>query len=56
MRKRTLIPGVPIGLLRDSKSNWSWRILFELFFEEAEPKRVVGFSKKGVTIVKLLDS
>jgi hypothetical protein len=47
MRKRTLIPEVPIGLLRDSKSNWGWRILFGLFFDEAEPKRVVGSSEKA---------
>jgi hypothetical protein len=48
MRKRTLIPGVPIGLLRDSKSNLGWRILVELFFDEVEQKRVVGSSEKGV--------
>jgi hypothetical protein len=46
MRKRTLILGAPIGLLRDSKSNWGWHLLFELFFEETEPKRVVGFPEK----------
>jgi hypothetical protein len=48
MRKRALILGVPIGLLCDSKSNLGWRILVELFFDEAEKKYVAGSSKKGV--------
>jgi hypothetical protein len=47
MRKRALIPGVPIGLLRDSESNLGWHILFGLFFDEAEQKRVVESSEKA---------
>ena len=43
-------------LLRDSKSNLGWRILVELFLDEAEQKRVVETSEQGVNIVPLLDA
>jgi hypothetical protein len=47
MRKRALIPGVPIGLLRDSKSSLGWPKLFGLFFDEAKQKRVVDAFEKA---------
>src|SRR6266540_2843320 len=43
-------------LLRDSNSNLGWRILVELFFDEAEQKRVVESSEQGVAIVTLLNA
>jgi superfamily I DNA/RNA helicase len=43
-------------LLRNAKSNLGWRILAELFFDEAEQKRLVKDSETGVEMTKLLDS
>lgn len=43
-------------LLRDGESNLGWRILAELYFDEAEQKRLVHDSETGVAMMKLLDS
>jgi superfamily I DNA/RNA helicase len=43
-------------LLRNGESNLGWRILAELFFDEAEQKRLVKGSEKGIEMKKLLDS
>ncbi|MDE3068179.1 MAG: hypothetical protein KGJ60_11590, partial [Verrucomicrobiota bacterium] len=43
-------------LLRDGESNLGWRILAEVFFEEAEQKRIVMGSETGAKMKSLLTS
>jgi superfamily I DNA/RNA helicase len=41
-------------LLRDIDSNLGWRILLELYFGEAEQRRIVKLSEQGKAIISLL--